>query len=102
MLLGAPEHPALLRERHWLSFQQQQCSHHSLEQIFHAQASRGGITKLSLARFLAGPVPSHPQLHQPPRPASTLHLNGFTGECTIMWVLRVCFCTKVLKQMWHW
>lgn len=32
----------------------------------------------------------------------TLHLKGLTGECTIMCVLRVCFCTKVLKQMWHW
>lgn len=32
----------------------------------------------------------------------TLHLKGLTGRWTIMWVLRVCFWTKVLKQMWHW
>jgi len=44
-----------------------------------------------------------PGVHSPPRtPDRTLHLNGFTGECTIMWVLSVCFCTNVLKQMWHW
>lgn len=32
----------------------------------------------------------------------TLHLNGLTGRWTIMCVFRVCFWTKVLKQMWHW
>lgn len=32
----------------------------------------------------------------------TLHLKGFTGRCTIMWVLRVCFWTKDLKHTWHW
>lgn len=106
MLLGAP---ALLRERHWLSFQQQQCSHHTLEQIIHAQESRGGITKL-LPRpgTQPGRIPGGQQSRScapvcpAPSPPGTLHLKGFTGECTIMWVLSVCFCTKVLKQMWHW
>lgn len=32
----------------------------------------------------------------------TLHLNGFTGRCTIMCVLSVCFWMKLLKQTWHW
>lgn len=32
----------------------------------------------------------------------TLHLKGFTGRWTIMWVLRVCFWMKLLKQTWHW
>lgn len=92
--------------------QQQQCSHHSLEQIFHAQASRGGITKLlpcpraQLGQTAVGTAQqdlcSHILSSTSHSPTGTLHLKGFTGECTIMWVLSVCFCTKVLKQMWHW
>ena len=35
-------------------------------------------------------------------PKLTLHLKGLTGRCTIMWVLRVCFWMKLLKQTWHW